>query len=115
MRPPSAARKALEDFGEEDARKAGRGLALALIANASAEAAVDEHITTYPALGELEREYRWFRSMMEAIATELMDKVAYVRRGERSERNANVLLLLLRRALLLLPRRLPTLACAGTA
>jgi hypothetical protein len=98
-----------------EAGRIARSLVSILMANVTAKAAVDEHIKTYPALGELERKYRWFRPMMEAIATELMDKVAYVRRGERSERNANVLLLLLRRALLLLPLRLPTLACAGTA
>jgi hypothetical protein len=56
VRPPAGTRKALEDFGEEDARKAGRGLALALIANVSAEAAVDEWVMTYPALRELEQQ-----------------------------------------------------------
>ena len=40
---------------EEDARKAGRAFANALIANATAEAAVDEWVKTYPALGELEQ------------------------------------------------------------
>ncbi|GMI42501.1 hypothetical protein TeGR_g225 [Tetraparma gracilis] len=60
-----------------EAGRIARSLVSILMANVTAEAAVDEHITTYPALGELEREYRWFRSMMEAIATELMNKVAY--------------------------------------
>jgi hypothetical protein len=55
LRVPKGSRKALEEFAEEDARKAGRGLANALIANATAEAAVDEWLMTYPALRELEQ------------------------------------------------------------
>jgi hypothetical protein len=51
---PKGTKKALADFGEEEAKKAGRGLANALLANVSAEAAVDEWMRTYPALGEME-------------------------------------------------------------
>ncbi|GMI19044.1 hypothetical protein TeGR_g4044 [Tetraparma gracilis] len=60
-----------------EAGRIARSLVSIIMANATAEAAVDEFVMTFPALGELDREYRWFRSMMEAIATELMDKVAY--------------------------------------
>jgi hypothetical protein len=67
-----------------EAGKIARSLVSILMANATAAAAVDEHIMTFPALGELDREYRWFRPMMEAIATELMDKVAYVRERRAS-------------------------------
>jgi hypothetical protein len=55
LRVPKGSVKALEEFTEEDARKAGRGLANALVANATAEAAVDEWTKTYPALRELEQ------------------------------------------------------------
>jgi hypothetical protein len=55
LRVPKGSSKALAEFGEEDARKAGRAFANALIANVSAEAAVDEWVKTYPALGELEQ------------------------------------------------------------
>jgi hypothetical protein len=55
LRVPKGSMKALEEFTEEDARKAGRGLANALVANATAEAAVDEWVMTYPALRELEQ------------------------------------------------------------
>jgi hypothetical protein len=54
LRVPKGTKKALADFGEEEGKKAGRGLANALLANVSAEAAVDEWIGTYPALGEME-------------------------------------------------------------
>ncbi|GMI38344.1 hypothetical protein TeGR_g7204 [Tetraparma gracilis] len=77
VRPPSAARKALEDFGEEHARKAGRGLALALIANVSAEAAVDEWVMTYPALRELEQQCTWMRPMMNAAAAEMLARTSW--------------------------------------
>jgi hypothetical protein len=67
-----------------EAGRIARSLVSIIMANATAKAAVDEHIMTFPALGELDREYRWFRPMMEAIAAELMGKVAYVRgRRER--------------------------------
>jgi hypothetical protein len=55
LRVPKGSMKALAEFTEEDARKAGRGFANALVANATAEAAVDEWVNTYPALGELEQ------------------------------------------------------------
>jgi hypothetical protein len=38
---------------------------------------VDEHIRGFVALGELDREYRWFRPMMVAIASELLSGVAW--------------------------------------
>jgi hypothetical protein len=55
LRVPKGSMKALAEFAEEDARKAGRGFANALVANATAEAAVDEWMKSYPALGELEQ------------------------------------------------------------
>jgi hypothetical protein len=55
LRAPKGSMKALAEFTEEDARKAGKGFANALVANATAEAAVDEWVMTYPALRELEQ------------------------------------------------------------
>jgi hypothetical protein len=60
-----------------EAGRIARSLVSIMMANATAKAAVDELIMTFPALGELDREFKWFRPMMEAIATELMDRVAY--------------------------------------
>jgi hypothetical protein len=55
VRVPKGTNKPLVEYTEGDARKAGRAFANALIANATAEAAVDEWVKTYPALGELEQ------------------------------------------------------------
>ncbi|GMI29073.1 hypothetical protein TeGR_g10867 [Tetraparma gracilis] len=60
-----------------EAGRIARSFPAILMANATGEAAVDELIVTYPALRELDREYAWFRSMLVAIATEHMSKVAY--------------------------------------
>ena len=67
-----------------EAGRIARSLVSIIMANATAKAAVDEFVMTFPAVGELDREYRWFRPMMKAMATELMGKVACVR--ERSGR-----------------------------
>jgi hypothetical protein len=67
-----------------------------LMTNVTAEAAVDELIVTFPALGELDLEYEWFRPMIEAIAVELLSKVAYgvqVSAQWASERANNLFLL----------------------
>ncbi|GMI30077.1 hypothetical protein TeGR_g6475 [Tetraparma gracilis] len=60
-----------------EAGRIARSFPAMLMANATGDAAVDELIVTYPALRELDREYAWFRSMLVAIATELMSAVAY--------------------------------------
>jgi len=60
-----------------EAGRIGRALVMLLMSNATGEAAVDEHIRMFPALCDLDREFNWFRPMMDAIAAELMNKVAY--------------------------------------
>ncbi|GMI38335.1 hypothetical protein TeGR_g2682 [Tetraparma gracilis] len=60
-----------------EAGRIARSFVSVLMASVTAESAVEEYFLAFPALGELDREYRWFRPMMEAIATELMNKVAY--------------------------------------
>ncbi|GMI26372.1 hypothetical protein TeGR_g14547, partial [Tetraparma gracilis] len=77
LRVPKGSVKALEEFTEEDARKAGRGFANALVANATAEAAVDEWVMTYPALRELEQRYPFVRPMMNAVAGAILAQVAW--------------------------------------
>ncbi|GMI19434.1 hypothetical protein TeGR_g7143 [Tetraparma gracilis] len=77
LRVPKGSMKALEEFTEEDARKAGRGFANALVANATAEAAVDEWVMTYPALSELEQRYPFVRPMMNAVASSILAQVAW--------------------------------------
>ena len=60
-----------------EAGRIARSFPMVMMANATAEAAVDEFIMTYVALGELDREYVWFRPMLTAIATEVMSAVAW--------------------------------------
>jgi hypothetical protein len=60
-----------------EAGRIARSFPMVMMANATAAAAVDEFILTYHALGELDREYVWFRPMLTAIATELMRAVAW--------------------------------------
>ena len=60
-----------------EAGRIGRPLVMLLMSNATCEAAVEEHNRMFPALGGLDREFNWFRPMMDAIAAELMNKVAY--------------------------------------
>ena len=45
----------------DEAGRIGRSLVMLLMSNATGEAAVDEHIRMFPALGGLDREFNWFR------------------------------------------------------
>jgi hypothetical protein len=60
-----------------EAGRIARSFPMMMMANISAEAAVDELFLTFPALGELDSEYAWFRPMLNAIAKELMRAVAW--------------------------------------
>jgi hypothetical protein len=60
-----------------EAGNIARSFVMVLISSVTGEAAVDEYIHTFPALGDLDEEFKWFRPSMVAIASELMGKVAY--------------------------------------
>ncbi|GMI21527.1 hypothetical protein TeGR_g3935 [Tetraparma gracilis] len=60
-----------------EAGRIARSFPMTMMANATAEAAVEDFIQTFQALRELDREYVWFRPMLTAIATELMSAVAW--------------------------------------
>jgi hypothetical protein len=60
-----------------EAGRIARSFPMVMMANTTAAAAVDEFIMTYVALGELDREYVWFRPMLTAIAIELMSAVMW--------------------------------------
>ncbi|GMI24568.1 hypothetical protein TeGR_g5832 [Tetraparma gracilis] len=77
LRLQKGSSKALADFKEEDARKAGRAFANALVANVTPVAAVDEWVMTYPALGELELRFPFVRPMMNAVASEILAQVPW--------------------------------------
>jgi hypothetical protein len=66
----------LAALSASEAGRIARSFVMVLMTNAESAAAVDELIITFPALGEIDREFRWFRPMMEGIAFELMNKVA---------------------------------------
>jgi hypothetical protein len=55
----------------------GAGLAMSLASSLTSEAAVDEWISKYPALIELDREEVWFRPMMNAVALRLLGEVSW--------------------------------------
>jgi hypothetical protein len=56
----------------EQARSIGRGFGSMIIGNTLPEAALDEFFRTYPSMLAMDRDYVWFRPMMEAIATRRM-------------------------------------------
>jgi hypothetical protein len=60
-----------------DATAMAESFVLMLMTNATAEAAVDEFVKTFSALGELNHEFGWFCPMMVAIAKELVSRVAW--------------------------------------
>jgi hypothetical protein len=60
-----------------EASQTARSFSSFILSNATGDSAVDEFIMTFPALSGLDREYKWFRPMMTAIATELMSKVLF--------------------------------------
>ena len=55
----------------------GRGLAMAMASNLTAEAGVDEWIRRYRSLGELDREEAWFRPMLNTLAKRLLGDVSW--------------------------------------
>ncbi|GMI20517.1 hypothetical protein TeGR_g5060 [Tetraparma gracilis] len=59
-----------------EAGRISRSFIVVMMANATPQSAVDEHIGKFLALRELDREFVWSRPMMEAIAMELMKDVA---------------------------------------
>jgi hypothetical protein len=56
----------------EQARSIGRGFGSMIIGNTLPEAALDEFFHTYPSMRAMDRDYVWFRPMMEAIAAHRM-------------------------------------------
>jgi hypothetical protein len=56
----------------EQARSIGRGFGSMVIGNTLPEAALGEFFRTYPSMRAMDRDYVWFRPMMEAIAARRM-------------------------------------------
>jgi hypothetical protein len=53
----------------EQARSIGRGFGGMIIGNTLPEAALDEFFRTYPSMRAMDAEYRWFRPMMDVLAS----------------------------------------------
>ncbi|GMI35292.1 hypothetical protein TeGR_g2861 [Tetraparma gracilis] len=61
----------------QQARVIGGGLASGIAGNMTGQAAVDEWILRYPAMGELDQEFIWFRPMIDTIAESHLGSVGW--------------------------------------
>jgi hypothetical protein len=77
LRPAADVKTKLINLSSRDGRTIGAGLALSLATNLTSEAAVDEWISNYPALREVDREEDWFRPMLTVMATRLLGEVSW--------------------------------------
>ncbi|GMI24816.1 hypothetical protein TeGR_g13144, partial [Tetraparma gracilis] len=77
LRPAGDSKAKLCNMSAKEARVIGGALASCIAANLTAPAAVDEWILRYPAMGELEREYVWFRPMMDTVAQRHLESVGW--------------------------------------
>ncbi|GMI43573.1 hypothetical protein TeGR_g4439, partial [Tetraparma gracilis] len=77
LRPGGDSKAKLCNVSAKEAKVIGGALASCIAANLTAPAAVDEWMLRYPAMGELEREYVWFRPMMDTIAQRLLESVSW--------------------------------------
>jgi hypothetical protein len=67
----------LFDLNKKKGDAIGAGLAVSLVSNLTAEAAVEEWIGRYPALKCLDRDEIWFRPMMNVVAVRLLANVSW--------------------------------------
>jgi hypothetical protein len=77
LRPAGDVGTKLCSVSLKEGRKIGAGLATSLASNLTAETAVDEWISKYPALKELDREEIWFRPMVNIVAKRLLAGVSW--------------------------------------
>ncbi|GMI28241.1 hypothetical protein TeGR_g4461, partial [Tetraparma gracilis] len=77
LRPAGDSKVKLCNMTVKQANVIGGALASCIAANLTAPAAVDEWILRYPAMGEMEREYVWFRPMMDSVAQRLLESVSW--------------------------------------
>ena len=74
LRPAGAVKSSLS---LKEGETIGRGLAMALAANLTAEAAIDEWVLKYKALTELDREEAWFRPVLNVVTKKLLREVSW--------------------------------------
>ncbi|GMI32518.1 hypothetical protein TeGR_g2179 [Tetraparma gracilis] len=68
--PPSTVDKTLEELTAADGGKIGKSLSAMLLGNATADAAVDEWVRTFPSMKEFAEKTPFFRPFMEKVATQ---------------------------------------------
>jgi len=66
-----------ECLRKEEGTALGKSLAISLATTLAAEGGIDEWIHQFPALQELDKEYKWFRDMMNIIGRRLVGEVAW--------------------------------------
>ena len=66
-----------ECLEEKDGRNIGRGLAITLASTLTASHGVEEWALQYPAVQELEKDYKWLRHFLETISYKLMGEVRW--------------------------------------
>jgi hypothetical protein len=68
---------AAKDLEKKDGKEIGESLASTLATTTQVQSAVDEWMHQFPALKELDEEYRWFRPMLKTIGFKLMEEVPW--------------------------------------
>jgi hypothetical protein len=61
----------------EQARAIGQGFGMIVLSATLPAAAADEFFLTYPSMRTMDAEYRWFRPMMEVLATRQMESTPF--------------------------------------
>jgi len=77
LKPAGDVKSQLCSVSLKEGEKIGRGLAMALATNLTAEAGVDEWIGKYKSLRELDKEAAWFRPMLNVVAKRLLGEVSW--------------------------------------
>ena len=66
-----------EELEDKDGKDIGEGLAKILAFSTNPQAAVDEWRLQFPALIELDKEYNWFRPLLEAMSFKLLEQALW--------------------------------------
>ena len=75
-RPTTQVRTSLCNLSKKEGRDIGQSFAILLASHSTGVSAADDFIGMYPALIEIDKEYVWFRGMLEEMATLLLHEVS---------------------------------------
>jgi hypothetical protein len=76
QRPAIQVRTSLCNLSKKEGRDIGQSFAILLASHSTGVSAADDFIGMYPALIEIDKEYVWFRGMLEEMATLLLHEVS---------------------------------------